>query len=153
MSFTFRLRSSAWLPAVALVLLSTATAWADPILRSSEMDDLPLGSASWNAAEPGDELLITSTTALNRAAIVRLIRDAANDSSLLEALQPPQSSDHSECLVTATGALFNSCFGVPSLLPVGHYYFIPTLSVANGEFYWRFETKPVTVAAAPPTAQ
>jgi hypothetical protein len=117
------------------------------------VDDVTSMNSAWTAAEPGDEMLVTSSTALNRAAITELITDTSSLApGLDELLRPPESANQNECRVTGNDPVFSVCIGVPSLLPVGHYYFIPRVSVANGEFYWHFASKPVSVATVGATS-
>jgi len=153
MKLTIRFRLSVWFPAGVLLALLTGTASGNPIYKSGDLDEIGSSGESWTVAESSDELLVTSTSALSRAALTGLITDASNFApSLPESLQPPASTEHNECSMTGTGALFNVCFGIPSLLPIGHYYFMPQVSVANGEFYWLFESKPVSAAVVTSTS-
>jgi len=45
--------------------------------------------------------------------------------------------------VTGTQVLFNITFNTPFLLPPGHYFFVPQVQVANGEFLWLSAPKPI----------
>lgn len=73
---------------------------------------------------------------------------AAN--SILNGIFPkPNQLTFGEGPVTGTEVLFDVTFVSPFVLPPGHYFFVPTVQLASGEFFWLSAPKPIVAPGTP----
>jgi hypothetical protein len=68
------------------------------------------------------------------------------NNSVLNGIHPiPNSQTLGEGSVTGQEVQFNVIFTTPLSLPADHYFFVPTVAVTGGEFYWLSAPKPIVV--------
>jgi hypothetical protein len=73
---------------------------------------------------------------------------AAN--SVLNGIHPlPNSQTLGEGPVTGQEVQFNVLFTTPLTLPANHYFFVPTVAVTGGEFFWLSAPKPIVSPGTP----
>jgi hypothetical protein len=73
---------------------------------------------------------------------------AAN--SVLNGINPkPNQTTGGEGSVTGTEVTFNLSFTTPLSLDAGHYFFVPQVDVANGDFYWLSAARPIVPPGTP----
>ena len=73
---------------------------------------------------------------------------AAN--SVLNGIHPlPNSQTLGEGPVTGQEVQFNVLFTTPVSLPADHYFFVPTVAVTGGEFFWLSAPKPIVSPGTP----
>ena len=73
---------------------------------------------------------------------------AAN--SVLNGINPkPGQTTGGEGAVTGVEVRFDITFTHPFDLPADHYFFVPQVQVANGEFYWLSGTRPLVAPGTP----
>jgi len=70
--------------------------------------------------------------------------------SVLNGIHPlPGARTGGEGPVTGQEVLFDVNLATPFLLPVGHYFFVPQVELATGDFYWLSAARPITVPGTP----
>jgi hypothetical protein len=73
---------------------------------------------------------------------------AAN--SVLNGINPaPNQTTGGEGPVTGQEVLFDVTFTTPFDLPPDHYFFVPTVQVTGGEFYWLSSPRPIVAPGTP----
>jgi hypothetical protein len=72
------------------------------------------------------------------------------NNSVLNGINPlPGSTTGGEAAVTGQEVLFSVVFTTPISLPADHYFFVPTVAVTGGEFYWLSAPKPIVAPGTP----
>jgi hypothetical protein len=72
------------------------------------------------------------------------------NNSILNGINPaPNQHTGGEGAVTGLEVLFDVSFTTPFLLPADHYFFVPTLQLSAGEFYWLSAPKPIVPPGTP----
>jgi hypothetical protein len=72
------------------------------------------------------------------------------NNSVLNGINPlPGSTTGGEAAVTGQQVLFSVVFTTPISLPADHYFFVPTVTVTGGEFYWLSAPKPIVPPGTP----
>jgi hypothetical protein len=70
--------------------------------------------------------------------------------SVLNGINPlPNQRTGGEGPVTGVEVRFDITFTHPFNLPADHYFFVPQVQVANGEFYWLTATRPIVAPGTP----
>ena len=83
-----------------------------------------------------------STTTLNNAFT------ASN--SVVNGINPsPNQTTGGEGAVTGAEVLFNINFTNPFVLPGGHYFFVPLVSLSSGQFLWLSAPRPIVAPGTP----
>jgi PEP-CTERM motif len=73
---------------------------------------------------------------------------AAN--SVLNGINPfPNQTTSGEGAVTGQEVQFNVIFTTPFSLPAGHFFFVPTVAVTGGEFFWLSASRPIVPPGTP----
>ena len=73
---------------------------------------------------------------------------AAN--SVLNGINPaPNQHTGGEGPVTGLEVLFDVTFNTPFNLPAAHYFFVPTVQLSSGEFYWLSAPRPIVPPGTP----
>jgi hypothetical protein len=81
--------------------------------------------------------------------IVNPVFTAAN--SVLNGIIPgPNPKTGGEGAITGQEVKFNVLFTTPLSLPAGHYFFVPTVAVTGGDFFWLSAPKPIDPGGTPP---
>jgi len=73
----------------------------------------------------------------------------ANNSVLNGIFPSPTQTTGGEGAVTGQEVEFNVLFTTPFLLPAGHFFFVPTVEVTGGEFFWLSAPKPIVPPGTP----
>ncbi|HEY2190398.1 MAG TPA: PEP-CTERM sorting domain-containing protein [Caldimonas sp.] len=106
--------------------------------RTNSPSDVALDSRSSSAGE------VTFST-LTLASTFTL----AN--SVLNGIHPfPNQLTMGEGAVTGSEVQFTLTFATPFVLPADHYFFVPQVQVAGGEFYWMSGPRPIVAPAGTP---
>jgi hypothetical protein len=106
--------------------------------RTNSPSDVALDSRSSSAGE-----LTFSTLTLASTFTV------AN--SVLNGIHPfPNQLTMGEGAVTGSEVQFTVTFATPFVLPADHYFFVPQVQVAGGEFYWLSGPRPIVAPAGTP---
>jgi hypothetical protein len=70
--------------------------------------------------------------------------------SVLNGINPfPNQTTGGEGAVTGQEVQFNVLFPTPFLVPAGHFFFVPTVEVTGGEFFWLSAPKPIVPPGTP----
>jgi hypothetical protein len=70
--------------------------------------------------------------------------------SVLNGIHPlPNQTTGGEGPVGGQEVLFDVTFSTPFLLPADHYFFVPQVELAAGDFYWLSAPKPITGGTGP----
>jgi hypothetical protein len=70
--------------------------------------------------------------------------------SVLNGIHPlPGQHTGGEGAVTGQEVQFNVVFGTPLTLPADHYFFVPQVQLANGDFFWLSAPKPIVAPGTP----
>lgn len=70
--------------------------------------------------------------------------------SILNGISPaPNQTTGGEGPVRGREVRFNVAFTTPFNLAAGHYFFVPTVQLASGEFYWLSAPKPIVPPGTP----
>ena len=72
------------------------------------------------------------------------------NNSVLNGINPkPGQTTGGEGAVTGQEVTFNVIFKTPFALPADHYFFVPTVAVTGGEFYWLSAPRPIVPPGTP----
>jgi hypothetical protein len=70
--------------------------------------------------------------------------------SVLNGIHPkPNQATLGEGAVTGQEVRFNVVFSTPITLPPDHYFFVPQVELASGDFFWLSSPKPIGVDGTP----
>jgi len=70
--------------------------------------------------------------------------------STLNGINPmPNQTTGGEGAVTGEEVLFNVTFNTPFTLPAGHFFFVPTVQVTGGDFFWLSAPRPIVPPGTP----
>jgi hypothetical protein len=73
----------------------------------------------------------------------------ANNSVLNGIFPFPNQTTGGEGPVSGQEVTFNVLFTTPFSVPAGHYFFVPTVQLAGGDFYWLSAPKPIVPPGTP----
>ena len=74
----------------------------------------------------------------------------AAENSVLNGINPiPNQTTGGEGPVSGEEVRFVVTFSTPFDLPAGHYFFVPTVKVSEGEFFWLSAPKPIVAPGTP----
>src|SRR5439155_16855691 len=70
--------------------------------------------------------------------------------SILNGINPaPNQTTGGEGPVTGQEVVFDIDFTTPFNLPPGHYFFVPTVQLTSGEFFWLSAPRPIVAPGTP----
>jgi hypothetical protein len=109
---------------------------------------VPTRNNSPSDVEFADRSASASTLSFTPA-IVNSTFNAAN--SVLNGIHPfPNQTTQGDGPVSGQEVKFNVDFTTPFTLPADHYFFVPQVQLANGDFYWLSSPKPIDPGGSPP---
>ncbi|MEP7043206.1 MAG: hypothetical protein ABI843_09090 [Dokdonella sp.] len=114
--------------------------------------DPPSGRVPTRTKSPSDVAFDTREGSKSQldytALVINQSFSAAN--SVLDGIHAlPYQTTHGDGPVSGEEVVFDVKFDPPFELPAGHYFFVPQVSVANGDFFWLSAPKPIVVPGTP----
>ena len=129
------------------------TAVSVEIYRIFPLDstDPPSGHVPTRANSPADVAFAgRDSTAATLNFTVTLLGGFFAANSVVTGIHPsPNHTTGGEGSVSGNEVLITATMNPPLVLPAGHYFFVPQVSLSNGTFLWLSAPKPITAPGTP----
>jgi hypothetical protein len=111
----------------------------------------PSGNVPTRVNSPSDVAFDTRTSGSGLNFTTTTLRPRlTTGNSVLNGIHPlPNQTTGGDGRVSGQEVRFDFTFTTPFDLPADHYFFVPQVSLANGDFFWLSATRPITAPGTP----
>lgn len=117
----------------------------------NDSQDPPSGNVPTRANSPSDVAFDTRTSGSGLSFTTSILNpDFTVGNSVLDGIHPiPGQTTGGEGPVTGQEVLFDVTFTQPFALRPDHYFFVPQVSLASGDFFWLSSIRPIVAPGTP----